>query len=119
MKNIKKDTDINLYIGKRLRLRCKTLKMSQGKCGEFINCAFQQIQKYMSGGNRISAGNLHLLSIALNVPITYFFEDLPGYKTLKNDPMQSNEVINLVIAFNKIESPELKAAVYSLVAGLK
>jgi transcriptional regulator with XRE-family HTH domain len=51
--------------------------MSQEKLGEEIGLTFQQIQKYEKGSNRISASRLYQISRILNVPVQYFFEDVP------------------------------------------
>jgi len=116
---MKLDGDISLHIGKRLKLRCKVLKMSQVECSKAVGCSFQQIQKYMFAQNRISSGNLYLLSIALKVPITYFYEGLPGFEALNDEPMQSNEVLDLVAAYNRIKDPKNKRSIYNLAVGLK
>jgi transcriptional regulator with XRE-family HTH domain len=41
-------------------------------------CAFQQIQKYESGANRVSASRLWALAKALDVPVSYFFDGMNG-----------------------------------------
>jgi transcriptional regulator with XRE-family HTH domain len=51
--------------------------MSQEKLGEEIGLTFQQIQKYEKGSNRISASRLYQISRILNVPVQYFFDDVP------------------------------------------
>jgi len=61
-------------IGFRLRMRRVVLGMSQSQLGEAIGVSFQQVQKYERGINRISAGTLHAISHALNVPISFFFD---------------------------------------------
>ena len=52
--------------------------MSQDKLGESLHLTFQQIQKYEKGSNRISASRLYDLSRILEVPVQFFFDDLPG-----------------------------------------
>jgi transcriptional regulator with XRE-family HTH domain len=59
--------------------------MSQEKLGEEIGLTFQQIQKYEKGSNRISASRLYQISRILNVPVQYFFEDVP-----EPDPQTAN-----------------------------
>jgi transcriptional regulator with XRE-family HTH domain len=51
--------------------------MSQERLGEEIGLTFQQIQKYEKGSNRISASRLYQISRILNVPVQYFFDDVP------------------------------------------
>lgn len=69
---------IDLYVGKRLRQRRRILGLTQQKLADEVNIRFQQIQKYESGANRISASRLWSLSKALDVPVAFFFEGLNG-----------------------------------------
>jgi len=68
---------VDIYVGKRLRLRRTILGLSQEAVAKAIGITFQQIQKYERGVNRMSASRLHDFAKAMNVPITYFFE---GYE---------------------------------------
>jgi transcriptional regulator with XRE-family HTH domain len=74
------EPEIDRELGSRIALRRKTLGMSQDALGRSVGVAFQQIQKYESGVNRISASRLVSLSHSLRVPVSWFFEGL-GYRT--------------------------------------
>ncbi len=50
--------------------------MSQEKLGEAIGLTFQQVQKYERGANRVGASRLYDLSHVLDVPVSYFFEEM-------------------------------------------
>jgi len=65
---------IDLHVGRRVRQRRRLLGVTQQKLAEAVRIRFQQIQKYESGANRISASRLWALSKALNVPVSYFFD---------------------------------------------
>jgi transcriptional regulator with XRE-family HTH domain len=65
---------INTSIGTRVRLLRERLGVSQTALGEKLGVSFQQMQKYESGINRISAASLYEISKVLSVPIGYFFE---------------------------------------------
>ena len=67
---------IDLHVGKRLRLRRTLLGMSQEQLGTELNITFQQVQKYERAANRISAYRLWDMSQILDVPISYFFDDM-------------------------------------------
>lgn len=69
-------TPMDAHIGARIRLRRTGMGMSQEKLGDAIGLTFQQVQKYERGTNRVVASRLHDLSVALNVPISYFYDDL-------------------------------------------
>jgi transcriptional regulator with XRE-family HTH domain len=100
---------IDLHVGARLRQRRRLLGMTQQKLAESVKIRFQQIQKYESGANRISASRLWALSKALEVPVAYFFEGLDdranapaqtnGHHVAPADAFQNKETIDLVRAF--------------------
>ena len=69
---------IDVHVGQRIRLRRTLLGMSQEKLGEAIGLTFQQVQKYERGANRVGSSRLFDLGRVLDVPISYFFEDMPN-----------------------------------------
>ncbi len=69
---------IDVHVGRRLRQRRRLLGLTQEKLAHAVDIRFQQIQKYESGSNRISASRLWSLAMALEVSITYFFEGING-----------------------------------------
>lgn len=69
-------TQMDVFVGRRIRERRWLLGLSQDKLARAIGLKFQQIQKYETGGAKISAGRLFLLAEALDVPVAYFFDGL-------------------------------------------
>ena len=67
---------IDLHVGQRLRQRRCLLGMTQQKLAQAVGIKFQQIQKYESGANRVSASRLWALAEALEVPVSHFFDGL-------------------------------------------
>src|ERR1700733_6064449 len=65
-------------VGARIRLLRKGRKISQEEFGKAIVVTFQQVQKYEIGENRIGASRLHLVALALNVPISELFDSTSG-----------------------------------------
>lgn len=70
---------IDIYVGRRLRARRRLLGLTQEKLAQAVNIRFQQIQKYESGANRVSASRLWALAKALDVSVGYFFEGVNGH----------------------------------------
>jgi transcriptional regulator with XRE-family HTH domain len=68
---------IDRYIGARMRERRLALSMSQQRLGKELGVSFQQIQKYESGVNRVSAARLYSICKALNVSLSSMFERDP------------------------------------------
>jgi len=71
---------IDTHVGRRLKARRRLLGLTQERLAKAVSIRFQQIQKYESGVNRISASRLWSLSKALKVPISYFFEGMNGHE---------------------------------------
>lgn len=61
-------------IGRKFKLMRKQFGLSQEKVAELMGVSFQQVQKYEKGTNQISLAKLQIISHAVGVPITYFFE---------------------------------------------
>ena len=115
---------VDVHVGARLRQRRTLLGMNQTKLGSSIGLTFQQVQKYEKGTNRISASRLYALSGTLDVPIEYFFSDMPtavaassptlgGGRAKKPpsyqpDPMGMRETLELVRAYYKIEDADVR-----------
>jgi transcriptional regulator with XRE-family HTH domain len=69
---------VDVHVGKRLRDRRVQLGKSQSAMGNAVDLTFQQIQKYERGSNRIGAGRLFDFAKVLDVPVSYFFDDMPA-----------------------------------------
>jgi len=67
---------VDIHLGKRLRWRRRHMGLTQQDLGEACGVRFQQIQKYESAANRMSAAVLWRLSKVLQVDVRYFFEGL-------------------------------------------
>jgi transcriptional regulator with XRE-family HTH domain len=68
---------VDRYIGARMRERRLALSISQEQLGRKLDVSFQQIQKYESGKNRVSAARLFEICKALNVSLSSMFEHDP------------------------------------------
>ena len=122
---------IDIHVGKRVRLRRNILRITQKELGEMLGLAFQQIQKYEKGGNRISASRLWDISKVLGVPVGFFYEEIDDetdaqsprpkndeeeyLKELTNDPMQREETLKLVRAYYKIHNRTLAKNILNVI----
>ncbi len=130
---------IDVHVGLKMRNRRIILGLSQGMLGSLLGLTFQQIQKYEKGLNRIGASRLFDIGQVLNVPIEYFFEDLPKSageasprnivnipvntlaetKKLYNDnPMNKRETLELVRAYYNIPDHALAVKILDLLKTL-
>jgi transcriptional regulator with XRE-family HTH domain len=127
---------VDVHVGGRVKQRRKLLGLTQTNLGDAIGLTFQQVQKYERGANRIGASRLLALTKALDVPIIYFFEDMPpeiaaiSPATKRRgkaeklpmdelDPMVKRETLELVRAYYKIEDAEIRRQVYEMIKALK
>lgn len=67
---------VDVYVGKRIRHRRWMNGTTQQQLAEAVGIKFQQIQKYETGMNRVSASRLWDIANVLDVQISYFFEGL-------------------------------------------
>ena len=72
-----RSSPVDAHVGSRIRLRRTLLGMSQERLGEALGLTFQQVQKYERGVNRVGASRLYDLSRVLDVPIAFFYDDMP------------------------------------------
>lgn len=130
----RKPNPMDIHVGSRVRLRRMVIGMSQEKLGEKMGLTFQQIQKYEKGTNRIGASRLHQLSMIMDVPVGFFFEDAPahanrhvmaatGFAESKTeafllDFLNSRDGLELNRAFVKITDPKVRKRVVELVRAL-
>lgn len=121
---------VDIHVGSRLRLRRTLLGMSQEKLGEAVSLTFQQIQKYERGANRMGSSRLYQMSQILDVPISFFFddmnaaakasapgmsEDIPAYKA---DQLTRRETLELVRAYYSIDNAHVRKRIFELVKAI-
>ncbi|MBY6066974.1 helix-turn-helix domain-containing protein [Leisingera aquaemixtae] len=100
---------VDVHVGKRIRHRRWLIGMTQQQLAEQVGIKFQQIQKYETGANRVSASRLWDISDALEVPVSFFFEGLqeegksPAEKaSVPEDLMGDKEALDLVRSYYAI-----------------
>jgi transcriptional regulator with XRE-family HTH domain len=119
---------IDQHVGNRVRLRRMMTGLSQDKLAQSLGLTFQQVQKYERGANRISASKLFEISQILNVPITYFFQDMDGQtvqsvqgmaegaaEPFEHEQLQRRETSDLVRAYYRIPSPQVRRRMLELI----
>lgn len=89
---------IDTMVGRKMRLRRMALGLNQSELGAAIGVRFQQVQKYESGANRVSASRLWSVARALDVPVSYFFE---GADMLPSEAEHSNPLDQFDLLFDR------------------
>jgi transcriptional regulator with XRE-family HTH domain len=136
-----RSSPIDAHVGARIRLRRTLMGMSQERLGEALGLTFQQVQKYERGVNRVGASRLFDLSRVLDVPISFFFDDMPeplagahggGYSNgsrvagfaENQDGFGTDELLNrretleLVRAYYRINEPSVRKRVFDLIKSM-
>ncbi len=75
LKNPRSTGKYDIELGTRIRLRRVEMKNSQSELADKLGVTFQQVQKYEKGVNRVGAARLQQIATALDVPVTFFFDD--------------------------------------------
>lgn len=100
---------VDVHVGKRIRHSRWLVGMTQQQLAESVGIKFQQIQKYETGANRVSASRLWDISEVLDVPVSFFFEGLDeaqqggmGAEQLPADLMGDKEAMDLIRSYYAI-----------------
>ena len=119
---------IDVHVGQRLRQRRVLVGLSQERLARMVGITFQQVQKYERGANRIVASRLYQLAKVLDVPVSYFFEDLGSdaaaataegaTEAASPDVMAERETLELVRAYYGIQDERVRRRAFDLLRTL-
>ena len=105
---------VDVHVGQRVRHRRWLLGMTQQQLAQSVGIKFQQIQKYETGTNRISASRLWDIADTLGVNVGFFFEGLTEQvpqKTVASVPkdiLADREALELVRSYYAIPENQRK-----------
>lgn len=112
---------VDVHVGARLRVARRSLGLTQAALGQAIGVSVQQIQKYETGANRLSASALFRLCGFLGRPVLWFYD---GLEATGRDPgpgpdltaalMASDEGVQMAMAMAQL-SPAVRRKVLALV----
>ncbi len=127
---------VDTHVGARMRQRRALLGMSQTRLGDAVGLTFQQIQKYERGSNRIGSSRLYEFAKILDVPVSYFFDEMPANALAgrpmsgrgrrgfgetgtpfeqEKDPLIKRETLELVRAYYKIRETRVRKRLFEMV----
>ena len=121
---------VDVHVGLRIRAARLAAGLSQERFGHELGVSFQQVQKYEKGSNRVGASRLYDLSRVLDVPVSFFFDDMApagvpgtvglaeGPEKYEPDPMLKRETLELVRAYYKIADPHIRRRFFDLAKAL-
>ena len=125
----------DVHVGQRVREARLAKGMTQTDLGNALGISFQQVQKYERGANRIGSSRLFDLSRVLDVPVSFFFDDMPTelegrsprkstglaeapIESFETDPLTKRETLDLVSAYYRIGNPSVRRRLFDLAKSL-
>lgn len=124
---VRSGNSVDAYVGARISLRRSALGLSQTALAGELGISFQQVQKYETGANRISASRLHRIASVLGTSVGALFPpvdgrdeapDMPDWLDRAQQLQASSEGRVLVTAFPRIEDVRVRRAVARVVVAL-
>jgi len=112
--------NVDIEMGRRIRLRRVEIGLSQSKLGEKLGVSFQQVQKYEKGVNRVGASRLQQIAEALGVDLTFFYE---GNSKAEREVdsllfLDSSFSLRLLRAYTAVENQAVQRQFVSLVESI-
>lgn len=108
----KSTSEIDVHVGRRLRLRRTIMSMKQEELAEAVGVTYQQIQKYERGDTRLTIGRLFDIGLVLGVPIEWFLDGLhEGIQPAQGSSaimLEDRETAELVRLYARVKSPKVR-----------
>ena len=113
-------SEVDRLVGDRIRRRRILMGLTQDQLGESLGISYQQIQKYETGANRVSAGRLYLIAARLDVSPGWFFDPVKSDASSDDfDELGSSRLLmEFVRSFARIKDERLKTVLVSLVRAM-
>ncbi|NQY13187.1 MAG: helix-turn-helix transcriptional regulator [Henriciella sp.] len=113
-------SEVDRLVGDRIRRRRILMGLTQDQLGDSLGISYQQIQKYETGANRVSAGRLYLIATRLDVSPGWFFDPVKSDASSDDfDELGSSRLLmEFVRSFARIKDERLKSVLVSLVRAM-
>lgn len=98
---------VDVHVGKNLKKLRHLRSLTQASVATELGVSFQQVQKYETGYNRVSASRLYELAQLLETNTAYFFSGLPG-ENERNIPEIDMKSLHLAHSIAKIPNPRIR-----------
>ena len=115
---------MDIALGAAVRIRRRTIGMSQEALADQCGVSFQQIQKYENGANRISFSRLVQIARALRCRVTDLMDVFDGadMETAEDlnllNRMRTPGALDLLSGYEKL-APDVRASILNLVRTLQ
>src|ERR1700733_8876928 len=104
-------SEVDRHVGERIRRRRAEMGLTQEDLGRVLEISYQQVQKYETGANRISAGRLYEIAVELSVEVSYFFEGFQSERAASQmvHGGHNRAAIDMVRNFQEIKDESLRS----------
>ena len=107
---------VDIHVGKKIRQARLVRGLTQSGVAKQLGLSFQQLQKYETGYNRVSASKLFELSQLLDVSPSYFFEGLvSGTESPVQETLMDDQTAKAVKALSSIQDEKVKNHLRSMI----
>ena len=121
----KRSRVLDAEVGQCIRLHRKNARMTLQGLADRLGIAYQQVQKYETGVNRVGAGRLMEIAEILNIPVANFFESPRGRVEeaavavgSAPDPETALQGRQLLVSFLRIKDPQKRRAALAYIRSL-
>jgi transcriptional regulator with XRE-family HTH domain len=115
-------TDIDKLIGRNIRVHRLAAGMTQEDLGEKLGVAFQQVQKYEKGTNRVGSGRLYEIAEILDIPVTSLFGGADKQKQSRGpspfDLLSDALTLQMAQEFSKISDKDTRRAILAVIEAM-
>lgn len=107
---------IDDHVGRQIRKQRNLLGLTQEQLADALGISYQQVQKYETAANRVSAGRLYEIAAKLDTDIAFFFDGLDpaAYGTRVEHGGKNRSAVELVRSFGTIRSGAVRSALVGL-----
>ena len=109
---------LDVLVGAKIRIFRIHRAMSQSDLAAKIGVAFQQVQKYEKGTNRIGAGRLSRIAAVLGISVGELFEPSGSKPAELKSPfrlLDERDALRVLTAFSRMTDPRMRRAIAQLV----
>jgi len=114
---------LDAEVGQAIRFHRKNAKMTLQGLADRLGIAYQQVQKYETGVNRVGAGRLMEIAEILNIPVASFFDNPRGQNdeagaAVGDDPDMALQGRQLLVWFLRIKDQQKRRAALAYIRSL-
>ncbi len=109
---------VNLHVCQRMKARRILRNMSQERLAKALGISYQQLQRYESGKSRLPCSMLYRSALALNVPVTYFFDAILADHTQGSEQEPDKATLLAARNIQRLPDDDMRQSLLNLIDDL-